>query len=513
MSTVDFCKLPKFMHALSNRCEAHNIAYEVYCPVHSCPCCSICAFMDHQTCQDMKPLDAILKDIKSSAAIPILKQDLQDLGENFQEVMNYLLDRMKTINVQNDATIEKVRTMRKLVDDCFDKLEKKIVDDVKYTHSKIKSETEALVTQIEYRAKRVGKLHFEFSIMTKYATDYQTFIGLRDIEETLSQEAQYLEELTSGSQIDDKNAEVTLSPALQSVLQDIKSFGNVSIKSSPSGFKLKTGRKDQAQILVVPVNHGIEQIAPILITTLQIPEGKEDLDIISCHILTDGTILLLDQEENQMIHFSMNGTFKKDVAKFREAACDICYVKDDTVAVTLSNDNDVVLIDVKENKVVKNIHLSHQCFGVSSNGEVLVISHKKERSIVIVNINDMSEEILEGIEVDRITMFKAKIYGTNISNDKISCHRMTGELLWTFTSQDIIRPTGISVDMHGCVYIVSSGNDKIVVLSSDGKTNKAILCEEDAICGPFAIDINRKTGTMLVSSFTGDSDNAFVFKI
>lgn len=173
MSTVDFCKLPKFMHALSNRCEAHNIAYEVYCPVHSCPCCSKCAFMDHQTCQDMKPLDAILKDIKSSAAIPILKQDLQDLGESFQEVMNYLLDRMKTINVQKDATIEKVKTMRKLIDDYFNKLEKKIMDDVEDTHSKMKSETEALLTQIEYRAKRVDKLHFEFSIMTKYATKHQ----------------------------------------------------------------------------------------------------------------------------------------------------------------------------------------------------------------------------------------------------------------------------------------------------------------------------------------------------
>lgn len=58
-----------------------------------------------------------------------------------------------------------------------------------------------LAQQTETRAKRIDLLQDDFSTMTKHATELQTYIGLREIEKTTSQEERYLDELESGSQL------------------------------------------------------------------------------------------------------------------------------------------------------------------------------------------------------------------------------------------------------------------------------------------------------------------------
>lgn len=68
------------------------------------------------------------------------------------------------------------------------------------------------------------------------------------------------------------NLEVSISPALQSVLQDVKSFGDVNIRTGSYSLQLKAGRKDQAQYLV-PNVPGIDKTHTIL-------EGVTATDIL-----------------------------------------------------------------------------------------------------------------------------------------------------------------------------------------------------------------------------------------
>ncbi|CAC5356945.1 unnamed protein product [Mytilus coruscus] len=287
MSTNDYRNLPKSMHETSNRCKDHDKKYDIYCAIHSCPCCVQCVTEDHQKCQDLKPLADILKDVKSSANIPILKKDLDDLKDSFKNLLNVLEDRMETINLQKTKGIEEVRSMRKLLDDYLDKLERQIIDELVSKHSKMKTDTELLVKQMEYRTKRVDQLIDKFSTITQYATELQTYIGLREIENTASKESKYLEELDSGGLLDNQNLEITLSPALQSILQEVQSFGHISFKSSPHGIQVMTGRKDQAQNLV-PVFHSIKQMKPSVKVTLNVPKS-ERFQIYACQILPDST--------------------------------------------------------------------------------------------------------------------------------------------------------------------------------------------------------------------------------
>ncbi|CAG2232755.1 unnamed protein product [Mytilus edulis] len=280
---------------------------------------------------------------------------------------------------------------------------------------------DTLQQQLKTQANQMSQLQSEFSKMTQYATELQMYVGLREIEKTTSEAAKYLEDLKSGGQLDEVNLELTISSELQSILKDVKSFGDIHINTSPFTLQLKAGRKDQAQYLV-HTTPTIEQIKPSLLRHLTIPQDRKYINIYACTILPD----------------------------------------------------------------------------VASDGQMLVVSSVKKSTIV--NLNDMSQTILEEVGADYVALFKGNIYSTIYRGNKVCCYKSSGEPLWTFQHDDIVNPLGITLDKNGFVYVVSMSNNRVVVVSPDGKTCKTILSRADGMNTLYAIDIDRELGIMIVSS-------------
>ncbi|XP_063426335.1 uncharacterized protein LOC134710083 [Mytilus trossulus] len=519
MSAEDYKKLPTFMQEISSQCRDHKEKFELYCSSHACPCCVQCITDKHKMCQEMKPLSDILQHVKSSASVQLFEKDLKDVKENLDTAVKYLNTRISTINTQKTKAIEEIRYMRKSISDYLDKLEQDILDDLESKHSKLKSNMATLLQQMEQRASQVDQMQNQFTKMMQYATELQMYIGLREIEKTTSETAKYIEDLESGDNFGEKNLEVNISSALQSILKDVKSFGDINFNTTSSSLQIKAGRKDQAQHLAPKVAR-IEQIKPSLLTRLTLPQDMKSIKIGACIILPDGKCIILDiNRKKQLLLFSNDGIFIRKVVTLTGYPCDACFVRNNTVAVTLYNTNQTVLVDTEKNKIIQTIPLPHHCYGVASDGSTLVISDS-ERRCTAVNLNDMSHTIIEGIGgVGHISLFQGNIYGNKHVEQKVCCYKITGELLSTFQHQDIVIPRGITLDKNGFVYIVSRGNNSIVVVSPDGKASQTILSESDGIERPWAIDINRETGLMIVSSELSENggdtyyETACIYKI
>lgn len=78
---------------------------------------------------------------------------------------------------------------------------------------------------------QTDQLLSEFSKMIQHASELQIYVGLKIIENTISKAAKYKDDFESGSHFSEINLEVIISPVLQSVLQDVKSFGDVNIRT------------------------------------------------------------------------------------------------------------------------------------------------------------------------------------------------------------------------------------------------------------------------------------------
>ncbi|XP_071160536.1 tripartite motif-containing protein 2-like [Mytilus edulis] len=518
MSADDYQKLPTFIQEISSQCQDHKKKFELYCSFHACPCCVQCVTDKHKMCQEMKPLSDILQSVKSSASVQLFEKDLKIVKENIDTAIKYLQTRITTTDNQKTKAIEKIRYMRKSIDDYLNKLEQDLLNDLESKHLKLRFNMATLVQQIEQRASQINQIQSQFSETTRYTTELQRFIGLREIEKITSQTTKYIEDLESGDHFIEKNLEVNLSSALQSFLQDVNSFGIININTTTSTLKIKAGRKDQAQHLI-PKFPGVEQIKPSLLTRLTISKDIKSLVIFACLILPDGKFIILDRDKTQLLLFSNDGIFIRKVVTFTECPYDDCLIMNNTVAVGLGRVNKTVLVDLNRGEIIQSIKLSHHCFGVASDCKTLVISDSNSQCTT-VNLNDMSHTILEGMRgVYCISLFQGNIYGTDFSGNEVCCYKATGEPLWTFQHQDIARPKGLTLDKNGFVYIASYGNNSILVVSPDGKICKTLLSDADGIKYPYAIDINRETGLMIVSSHTSGEKNeksyqtCFVYKV
>ena len=259
----------------------------------------------------------------------------------------------------------------------------------------------------------------------------------------------------------------------------------------------------------------IEQIKPSLLRRLTIPKDIKSLGIIwSCLVLPDGKFIIIHHDKKRLHLFSNEGIYIRKIITFKEYPNTACFVSNNTVAVTLEA-NQIVLVDVDKNKIMNTTKLSHQCYGVASDGKTLVIS--SDDKCTRVNLIDMSQTNLEGVvKLKSISLFQGNIYGSVFYEDQVRCYKSTGELLWTFQSHDIDYSGGLAIDQNGFVFISSYEKNKIVVVSPDGKTSKTVISEADGIKSPVAIDINRETGLMLVSSDISDDNcdqTGFVYKI
>ncbi|VDI74254.1 Hypothetical predicted protein [Mytilus galloprovincialis] len=87
------------------------------------------------------------------------------------------------------------------------------------------------------------------------------------------------------------------------------------------------------------------------------------------------------------------------------------------------------------------------------------------------------------------------------SHPVVTCCSLTGEKMWEYKDQLVSSPRGIDVDKDLNVYIASSGNNDIVVLSSDGKQARKLLDKDNGIGSPFGLVFDVKKENLLVANY------------
>ncbi|CAC5369891.1 unnamed protein product [Mytilus coruscus] len=171
ISAQDYQKLRTLIKEISSMCRNHNKRYELYCSVHSCPCCIKCKTDKHQKCRDMKPLSEILRKVKSSASVHLFQKDLKDVKEDLFEAIRLLKTKILTKNFQKTKAVEKVRNMRKSITDYLSGLEQKILNDLETNYSKLKSNMNIFVQQMERRASQIDQMQRYFNMLTENSTE------------------------------------------------------------------------------------------------------------------------------------------------------------------------------------------------------------------------------------------------------------------------------------------------------------------------------------------------------
>lgn len=379
--------------------------------------------------------------------------------------------------------------------------------------NRIKLKSDHLTSEIEDKKKVIHNLQNDLSKMTMYATDLQMYVGMQYLEKSVSKEVGYLNKLQRKGQLDEIRLESKLSSDLKCLTNNIKSFGTAVAHSSPCTLQFNTSGEYQVHLSVPPLLT-IDNINPKLKTTLKIPIRFDKINIYGCQVLPDGRNVILDVTSKSLLLFSKDGEFTENLQKFEDEPNDICYIKGNLIAVTIHQKNKILLIDIVNKNITKTIKVADTCYGIDSNGEALVVNlDSSPMKLLIMDFdgNALSVISVPGQYTIHTALFKNNILCTDWKDNLVYCYTNKGSLLWTYNQEDICKPFGITVDKHGFIYVTCKGNDKIAVLSEDGKTSRTIISKDlDVVC-PSAINIEKSSCTLLVTNQC--NGNAFVFEI
>jgi CRISPR/Cas system-associated protein Cas10 (large subunit of type III CRISPR-Cas system) len=99
---------------------------------------------------------------------------------------------MSEIRQQRQIFHDQVKQIRVKVNSHLDTLEQNILKEVDYTEDKIKSKIDNLLKQLSEQSKTVERVQRNIIIVKEYASDLQTFLGSKAIEEEVKKEEKYI---------------------------------------------------------------------------------------------------------------------------------------------------------------------------------------------------------------------------------------------------------------------------------------------------------------------------------
>jgi DNA-binding beta-propeller fold protein YncE len=402
--------------------------------------------------------------------------------------------------------------MRVKISSHLDTLEQNILQDLNDTEDKIKSKIDNLLKQLSKNSKTVEGLQSDIIAVKEYASDLQTFLGSKAIEEEVQKEEENLMALSEDGCLQQLNLRCKINAKIQDILSTITTFGSVSIETSPPSVVIKTMKAKQAQIMSVIQPPSVKSINDIKLTlhaTFDIPKIKGNNNITGCIVSPNGKMIFVNYDyiSQRLIILNEDGTLDNEITCSPRNSFDVTCLDDTTVAVSTSNG--IEIININSTKTERRIQTSKPCYGITYHNGVLLWC-EPERGIQMMKLSD--DRVTTLVKQSNLPKFSSlttcgdKIYQTNTKTNTVTCYTMKGEKLWEFKDELVLDgPRGVTVDNNSNVFVTSCSSSKVVVLEPDGRQGRQLISSEDRLNGPTGLYFDKSKHCLLVTDYHGSA--------
>ena len=514
ISIENYHKIPRSVSKIVQHCTEHDRQYQNYCPRHESLCCSLCISENHNECVGLLAIENIIKTAKTSAMLDSIEDTLKEMSSNMERVIRDREENLTKITDQRRKIHNEIQEERRKINEHLDKLEEQVIRNLDAEEAKIKSEIKNLLEKLNKKAITIEMLQSKLSALTFYASDLQTFLGGRTILREVEEEELYVTTLLEEKCIQQVNLCYRPEPKMAAI-NNIEIFGLVCRETRPPAISIKRGKDKQAQIMTItpPVrNVSIHDINLVLL------RKKERLcnQITGCTITPNGKFIFADYGTKGLHILSEDWTSDNldiELPVIR-AANDVTCIGDTRLAISTGQVQQINILNIASKQIEKIFNTSDWCFGITQNAGSLLFC-ERSRGISRVQLSDNSISLLvkeEGFPVfNYVITSEDNIYHTNCTTNTVSCHKINGDKLWEFQDVAIIKyPRGVAVDKDLNVYVASTVNNSVVVISPDGKRCRTVLGKSDGIYQPMAIYFDKVKNNLVVCNLNG---TAFLYKV
>lgn len=493
----DYRNIPDSILEIHNFCNQHDMKYSNFCPQHDKLCCPACttAAGSHSKCETLLIQD-VIKTAKTSTLLKSMEICLKSLTKNIEHILKDRKSNIRHLQDQQQMIEREIKQTKETILTKVDVLEREIME---YLNSRVKQNTKQLeleVAGLEKRLKKSEALLQSTTALMDFGSDLQTYVGSKTMETEIAREIKSLHDLVDSRSL--KHLEIRFEKDSKDILtlKSDEMFGQIIEKVSSASFTISSELDKQAQNMSPLSALRIDDVKSFQIS------GK-NIDVVSCSVIPPSRIVLADNHHSCVVILKENGEIEKEI-HVSSKHLDVTMIDSNTMAV--SCDKGVKIINIATGKTEKKIpagkcrgveyYSGSLICGVLGNGVVTV-------DLTTINITTIVEDTNYN-DYLYCSFYRNKIYVSRFGSHTITCYSMHGDTLWEYNNNSVIsHPLGIAVDNSSNVYVASSDNNSVVVLSPDGNKSRTLLTEEDGIYKPTALHYNRSNNRLIVANQQG----------
>ncbi|XP_063402341.1 uncharacterized protein LOC134686599 [Mytilus trossulus] len=442
----------------------------------------------------MFPIDESIKSSRTSTLFDSLEMSLKDIQDNIERVVKDREDNLVELKQQHLKSLNDIKDTRQKINSRLDELEKHMIDNLKTTETQLKLKIETLLKKLSEKKNEIEILKTNLMSVKQHGSDLQAFIGSRMLERDVAEEIKYVKNISIDDGFSQLGLKCQIDDKIIDILSKITGFGSIKIEKSKSPIVIGDVHQKQAQIFkaVQPRSKSIDDITASLIGDVKVPAGHKLTCITGLSVFPDGRIIFADCQYNKrLIIVQSDGNLDTEIPLHPLKPFDVTCIDDKTVAVTIFNFNKIQIIDTMTKQVTKTFNTGSGRGITYRQGQIIYC--EKGKGIVWIQLSNYKIRKLAFVkdctiqnECSYIATSSEILYYTE-NDSTVKCYSVSGDKLWEYKNESIMSgPTGIAVDQHGIVYVISN-NKRVVVISADGENSRTLLTAKDGIQESFGI--------------------------
>ncbi|XP_052062686.1 uncharacterized protein LOC127702511 isoform X2 [Mytilus californianus] len=490
--------------SLENFCTNHEGSIlDFFCVVHDCLCCLSCKIEEHNSCQNVLPLEDAAKDVKHS----VMFQDVYNAVSNIRTTLNTAITS-QDVNIENlnddEATISsQLASYKTKMINRLDKLEGIIIHETSALNNEQCARIESHKTSLLQIKRPIKKMSRKIDQVSKYGSQKQLFILIN----------KYKLEITA-LEIKLQNILPTLMTGRmifqpqEDVQNTITSLASTRINTLQYKADFKPPKIQQVQVRSV-----VSQMPTKFTLDRKIEIKRPDDTIIRKIDITDDNRLLLCSNFHLLV-YSDRGDYLQD-CELSGKSWDIAVIPgEDKAVVTLPSLNSIQFIDIKTMKAGSSHSIPVACWDVTIvNDKICVGGYFSRENLYIL---DKQGKCIKKVNIPKACYITSLYPGPDESvyyTDSKAVGNVTleGEQLFRYTSAYLKEPMALTTDKKGNLYVAYESSNTIQRITSNGKFLDIILNTENDIYRPTDIIFSNDYRKLFVLNCVDDNTYVLVF--
>ncbi|XP_063400226.1 uncharacterized protein LOC134684847 [Mytilus trossulus] len=447
----DYNDLPPFIANIELFCTYHNEKYLQYCVKHEVPICYKC-IKEHGNCGGLTLLEDLASEVKSSEVFRDMEQSLHDIIVNISRIRENRESNIITIKDKKKQIIEDVLRLKKEINLHLDKMQEDFMKELDKVEAECYEKIESIVSSLKDQDKEIVQCNADIENIKTYASDLQAFLGMRDIQNTITKNKNYIEFMVQSKNVETIVLDCSIDAKIQDSITNIKKLGSIMVERYSSETIELVRKKDrQAQILVTEENQSVNNIQLNFKRKLK----PSCVNTRGCCMTEYGGYLFTDYHNHQEKLVGLNSSGKTEYTiKLAESysAFDLACIDDNTVAVSTGysyGTTGIMIIDLTTRKVKRFVELPGIPFGITFDGGSLICCCEGY-DMREISCTDFSCTILPNTFTSTSSYVATQgemIVYTFPYKNKVSCLNMR-KLVWEFKNDALKNPGGKQLLNH-----------------------------------------------------------------